>query len=1091
MHRTLTAVMITLVFAMKASAQNACGVKASFTPNNDTTLYTGQAITFTNTSQNADSYEWYNDVNNKTTSTDFTNFVPAVGVTQIMLVAHQGACTDTAITYLVRNGTAPTDIHHLNISYGLPITNEWVQCMTNAKADGYLLAGLSGSTDTNGYNAPYFVTVSEAGCILWSRSMPPALGAYIPSLISTYDSGFVAQVYLKNDRENSYFLKFDKNGNLLWTRSYQGTGSLNWKAIIHEASDHSLMIMNGNFDTHYNLITHLTEQGNFLWQKSYPDDDGIDITRAVAVGMVDKDGYAWVAGTHFNYDTIHANLGYGGENLFKIDLATGGLQWFKEFDGRNKYDSWNGIHFYKDGLIMNAYGDSVMTADSTFGNFEILFETDLNGNLRDQREIQNNLIMEARIGNDLIVNDDNSLLIFYSDRLSYMTQPKDLNFFLKLDPDKNIVWQKTYSSADSDFLLQAVPAPDHGIAMIGQRKSNLLSPKSGFSQNMVLVKIDSNGMAMNPDCFTTNSFTTVQNTQFKPFDVSQPVPVDQSLQVVDQNLRAANPNSEMRYNCPDYVAPCTFMKLSGKSFVCNLKDTLEFIAHRDPSCSDPVIWSYDLANIKTIFQDGGKTRLLFKTPGVYKIRAEKPFPCADIVDSIMVTVAPGLANFTLGNDTTICAADSLILKPDGKYFQYSWQDGSSADSFLVKTTGDYHLTVADSCGNTKSDTIHVDFKTALTVDLGPARLKCKNDSLLITVPGSFQTASWTPAYNLIPASFPGVILFPKTDTTYHLDVSDASGCKGSADLRINIIPSMDANIGNDTSFCFGGHAVFTAAGHFASYAWSNGSTSNSIDVQTTGKYSVIAIDQYGCKTYDTVSLTVYQPTVHISGGIVICKDQTLVLDAGAGFTSYTWQDSSRAQFYNVIDTGFYRVQVSDQHQCVAADSIYIAQFAETPAHFLPADTTVCSYLGAILQPRDDFAQYNWSTGETGKSIQVKTAGEYTLQVVTPEGCKGIDSVHVDLKNCEALLVFPNAFTPNHDGLNDVFHLKYPGHAADYNLQIFNRWGQKIFETSDTSAGWDGTFNSQLQPEGTYVWILRYSDSSGKKQNKKGSVVLIR
>jgi hypothetical protein len=69
----------------------------------------------------------------------------------------------------------------------------------------------------------------------------------------------------------------------------------------------------------------------------------------------------------------------------------------------------------------------------------------------------------------------------------------------------------------------------------------------------------------------------------------------------------------MRYNCPDYVAPCTFMKLSGKSFVCNLKDTLEFIAHRDPSCSDPVTWSYDLANIKTVFQDGGKARLLFNT----------------------------------------------------------------------------------------------------------------------------------------------------------------------------------------------------------------------------------------------------------------------------------------------------------------------------------------------------------------------------------------------------------------------------------------------------------------------------------------------
>jgi hypothetical protein len=139
------------------------------------------------------------------------------------------------------------------------------------------------------------------------------------------------------------------------------------------------------------------------------------------------------------------------------------------------------------------------------------------------------------------------------------------------------------------------------------------------------------------------------------------------------------------------------MKLSGKSFVCNLKDTLDFIAHRDPSCSDPVSWDYDVSNIKAIFQDGGKARLLFKTPGIYKIRATKPFPCANIVDSIMVTVAPGLINFTLGKDTTLCAVDSLILKPRGVYSQYLWQNGSLADSFLVKTSSDYHVMVTDSC----------------------------------------------------------------------------------------------------------------------------------------------------------------------------------------------------------------------------------------------------------------------------------------------------------------------------------------------------------------------------------------------------------
>jgi gliding motility-associated-like protein len=116
---------------------------------------------------------------------------------------------------------------------------------------------------------------------------------------------------------------------------------------------------------------------------------------------------------------------------------------------------------------------------------------------------------------------------------------------------------------------------------------------------------------------------------------------------------------------------------------------------------------------------------------------------------------------------------------------------------------------------------------------------------------------------------------------------------------------------------------------------------------------------------------------------------------------------------------------------------------------------------------------------------------YILQVVDLQGCVGKDSVLVASKDCEALLVFPNAFTPNHDGLNDVFRLKYPGFVDDYRLQIFNRWGQMIYQTSDPYGEWDGRFANDLQPTGTYIWIARYTDRSGKKQQMEGSVVLIR
>ena len=138
-----------------------------------------------------------------------------------------------------------------------------------------------------------------------------------------------------------------------------------------------------------------------------------------------------------------------------------------------------------------------------------------------------------------------------------------------------------------------------------------------------------------------------------PYNPGVPVVTDQTLQVTDRNLAETKPNSELRYNCHDYVPLCSFMKLSGPSTVCNLKDTFDFIAHKDPSCGDPVKWTYDVSNIKTAYQDGSKLRLIFNAPGVYKILAEKPIPCNPILDSIIVTVAPGLVDFNLGVDTAL------------------------------------------------------------------------------------------------------------------------------------------------------------------------------------------------------------------------------------------------------------------------------------------------------------------------------------------------------------------------------------------------------------------------------------------------------
>ncbi len=148
------------------------------------------------------------------------------------------------------------------------------------------------------------------------------------------------------------------------------------------------------------------------------------------------------------------------------------------------------------------------------------------------------------------------------------------------------------------------------------------------------------------------------------------------------------------------------------------------------------------------------------------------------------------------------------------------------------------------------------------------------------------------------------------------------------------------------------------------------------------------------------------------------------------------------------------------HTCTGGAGFHIEGFAELPVDFLPADTTICSRDVTMLATYRPFASYLWSTGETGPSLKVSQAGLYNVQVVDEKGCIGVGSSRVAAKDCEAKIWFPNAFTPNGDGLNDVFRLKFPGRAADYHLEIFSRWGQRVFESKDPSAAGPDIFQGR-------------------------------
>ena len=208
---------------------NGCGLHADCTPEQDTTVVTGY-VTLKNTTIGADSYEWIDDSwSSFPKPNEDLVMYPPVGVAHVRLIAHKGNCTDTADRYIVVNGTPPASNANNMAAYGQPGINNVVQCVATDPTDGYLLAGTSGG-DPWGDNAgnPYFVRVTENGCILWSRLIN-SFTSRIVSVLPMPGGGFVALAGDNRRNVSGTIDRFDANGNILWTKSIAGTYWLGMK----------------------------------------------------------------------------------------------------------------------------------------------------------------------------------------------------------------------------------------------------------------------------------------------------------------------------------------------------------------------------------------------------------------------------------------------------------------------------------------------------------------------------------------------------------------------------------------------------------------------------------------------------------------------------------------------------------------------------------------------------------------------------------------------------------------------------------------------------------------------------------------------
>ncbi|MDQ6761879.1 MAG: gliding motility-associated C-terminal domain-containing protein, partial [Bacteroidota bacterium] len=323
--------------------------------------------------------------------------------------------------------------------------------------------------------------------------------------------------------------------------------------------------------------------------------------------------------------------------------------------------------------------------------------------------------------------------------------------------------------------------------------------------------------------------------------------------------------------------------------------------------------------------------------------------------------------------------------------------------------------------------------------------------------------------------------------TYSVKVTGVNGCVNSDTIAVSVTAPPYFSLGNDTVLCETDVLNYNFNLSNVSYLWNDGSIQNSYTINKPGIYS-LAVTQAGCSIADSVQVSYKpRPRVSIGNDTTLCAGNSIVLNALNAGATYIWQDASTQSFYAVAKAGIYSV-TANLNGCKAGDTILI-NYTGKPSFTLGNDTMICTGQLLVLQPHVEGAlSYLWQDGSTQQMYTVTQPGYYALRVSNECGTAS-DDISITTFTCD--LTMPNAFTPNNDGLNDIFKVKYPYPVKEFHMNVYNQWGQRVFESTDITHGWDGKYKGIPASQGTYAWTISLTDSQGKSQHAKGVVTLLK
>ncbi len=443
---------------------------------------------------------------------------------------------------------------------------------------------------------------------------------------------------------------------------------------------------------------------------------------------------------------------------------------------------------------------------------------------------------------------------------------------------------------------------------------------------------------------------------------------------------------------------------------------------------------------------------------------------------------------------------------------YSWDPTASTNSTITGlSAGTYtvYITDANGCTQTATATIAPSTNPALSIQ-SQVDVLCNGAStgtatINVTGGNGPYTWGWAPSggTNATASGLPA--------GTYTCTVTDASGCTATQIVTItqpgpifltanSTQTACSVNTGTATGSASGGNPGYTYSW------WNNSQTTQTATGLGAGTYTVQVTDANGCTQLQTVIVTQNNPvTLTTSSTQSSCavNDGTATANPANGTSPYTysWSDGQTTQVATGLGAGSYTVTVTDANGCSQTQTVVVPQQAGPTANATASNTAI-SQGGSSQLNGTGGVSYSWypSSGLSCTTCQNPVATPnmtttYCVQVTDANGCTDVACVTINvdipciLSTLETLL--PNAFSPNGDMANDEYCVPANACVEQFLLKIYDRWGEKVFETDNLDKCWDGIYRGMLLNTDVFAYYFTALLSTGDHYSQKGNISLVR